>query len=313
MTTHYCLLEQDGLLHIVGPDSLKFLQGQTTCDTEAVALDRSVQGAYCTPQGRVVCDFLLTELGSDHFALRMRRAIMENSAAVFGKYIIFSKAELDAKRSDWEIIAVWGDDAAARLSSITGQSFNGQLSAVATDGRIAVQGNEAGTAFECFVEASYKAAFLEALASELDAGQEADWQAQQVRSGLARIEEATVEEFVPQIINYDITEHINFKKGCYTGQEVVARLHYRGTPKRRTYIAELDASPGDLPAPGTAVYADAKEQSIGTIVNCAAGEKGAVALVAVTLDAAKQPLRYGSNTGNTFQVVAPPYPLEKDA
>jgi len=92
LNCNYALLEQEALLHIVGPDTLKFLQGQTTCDTREVDSEHATPGAFCTPQGRVICDFLICELAPEHFSLRMRREIRDNSATAFGKYIIFSKS-----------------------------------------------------------------------------------------------------------------------------------------------------------------------------------------------------------------------------
>ncbi len=75
MNCYYSRLNQEALLHIIGPDTLTFLQGQTSCDTRTIDESQAALGAYCTPQGRVVCDFLLLRLAHDHYALRMRRDI----------------------------------------------------------------------------------------------------------------------------------------------------------------------------------------------------------------------------------------------
>lgn len=316
MTTRYCLLQQDALLHITGPDSLKFLQGQTTCDTESVTSSQSVNGAYCTPQGRVVCDFQLSQLGAEHFGLRMRRDIIANTAEIFGKYIIFSKAELDPQRTDWDVIAVWGEEAAATITKVieanVKANLSGKSSTASEQGLVIVQTDSNGNAFECYVEAARKEAFLSRLADAAMSGEEAHWQAQQIANGIARIELATVEEFVPQVINYDLTDHVNFKKGCYTGQEVVARLHYRGTPKQRTFFAQFDLaqfSQSAPPAAGTALYLTDAEQSVGTIVNCAKTEDGISGLVAVKTTAASLPLHVGGQDGPAFTVNPPPYDL----
>lgn len=311
MTTQFCVLQRDALLHITGPDALTFLQGQTTCDTSTVSEANAVPGAYCNPQGRIVCDFLLMQLGNEHFGLRMRQPIVEKSAEVFGKYIIFSKAELAADRSDWAIVALWGEGAAAQLADLTSSAFTGQYSTISGDSFKAVQLDEAATLFECYVQAQQLTSFVDALKEQTATGEEAYWQAQQIAAGIARIEAATVEEFVPQIINYDITGHVNFKKGCYTGQEVVARLHYRGTPKRRTYIAEIASDAP--PKAGTPVFSNGSEQSIGMVVNSAVGAAGASALVAVTITAADDTLHLNTPDGEPFTVHAPPYPLGTEA
>ena len=85
MYAHFTQLDDEALLHISGPDSLTFLQGQTTCDTRIVSAEQAVSGAYCTPQGRMVCDFLLAALGDDHFGLRMRGDVVPAAAEAFGK------------------------------------------------------------------------------------------------------------------------------------------------------------------------------------------------------------------------------------
>lgn len=311
MTTQFCTLQHDALLHITGPDSLKFLQGQTTCDAQSVSDTHAVAGAYCTPQGRVVCDFLLARLGDDHFGMRMRRAIVSKSADVFAKYIIFSKAELAPQRDDWAVVAVWGDEAASALAEITGSDTGGQYGTSSNEGLCVVQLDDTATLFECYVSADQLEAFIDQASARMSPGSEAHWQARQIEGGIARIETTTVEEFVPQVVNYDIIGHVNFKKGCYTGQEVVARLHYRGTPKRRTFVALLPAP--ELPEPGTLIFTDESEQSVGMVVNAAAGETGVAALVAVTLASATRTLHLQAPDGPSFTVTSPPYSLDQES
>lgn len=309
MTTHYCQLERDALLHISGPDSLKFLQGQTTCDTAQVTPINAVPGAYCTPKGRVVCDFLLSELGNEHFGLRMRKDLIANSAAVFGKYIIFSKAELAAERDDWQIVGLWGDGAAAMIEGLVGSAPAQQYGASASAGIIAVQLDESGQVFECYVAQAQLESTLDTLERHAAPGEENDWQSLQVKAGIARIEAETIEEFIPQVLNFDVTGHVNFKKGCYTGQEVVARLHYRGTPKRRAYIASLPVE--QPPKPGAPLFGDSAQTSIGNVVNAVAANDGVTALVAVTIEAADGQLHLGNAEEPGFTVAPPPYSLEK--
>jgi tRNA-modifying protein YgfZ len=280
LNCHYSPLTQDALLHIEGPDALKFLQGQTTCDTRTVTPSRAVPGAFCTPQGRVVCDFLLCELGHEHFAMRLRRSIRDGSSAAFGKYIIFSKATLDAAREDWQPYAAWGPEAASALGEIFGALPGVHMGATCGDGFALVQLDERGQQFECYLHDPSSAARLARMGELMQAGAEADWQALQIASGIARIEAPTVAEFVPQILNYDRTGHISFNKGCYTGQEVVARLHYRGKPKRRTYVAELPLAANC--SAGTAVHDAATGENVGTIVNCCAAQGKIHLLVAAT-------------------------------
>jgi folate-binding protein YgfZ len=306
----YTLLDHEALLHIIGPDSLTFLQGQTTCDTREVQPGHAVPGAYCTPQGRVVCDFLLSQMAQDHYALRMRRDIRKSSAATFGKYIIFSKAELHAERDDWRVLACWGKDAAAALQQVFGESPTEQFGACAAQGYVLVQLDEAGQQFECYIHTDSDTQWLERMDTTMQLSSEDEWQALQILNGIGRIEAATVEEFIPQMLNYDLTGHVSFSKGCYTGQEVVARMHYRGKPKRRMYLAEL---PAQLPAAaGTTLFSSGNTQGVGNIVNSVTADGHTSALVVATLDAVASGLHLAAADGPPLITGEPPYALQSD-
>lgn len=308
MNCHYATLEKDALLHIVGPDTLKFLQGQTTCDTRTVDPHRSVPGLFCTPKGRVICDFLLFELTPDHFALRMRRDIRSASAAAFGKYIIFSKAEVDATNDDWITVSVWGSQASQAMAEIFGEVPTERFGTRRADDFVLVQMDEHGHQFECFLQHSSSQDRLTRMGMLMQQGTEPDWQAQQIASGIARIEAANVEEFVPQVLNYDLTGHINFKKGCYTGQEVVARLHYLGKSKRRAYAAELPAQ-ADCEV-GTALFDAASGQNAGGIVNSTNAHGKTQVLLSATTAAAANGLLLGGADGPVLTLLELPYALE---
>lgn len=306
MNCSYSLLQHEALLHISGPDTLTFLQGQTTCDTREVDAEHAALGVYCTPQGRVVCDFLLLRLAQDHYALRMRRAIRAAAASVFGKYIVFSKAELDAERDDCISVGIWGPDSRSVLEDVFGAAPGNMLDCVSVADCVLVQMDADGTRFEAVLPAD--SAQLQALAERASQMPESAWQALQIAAGIARIEPATMEAFVPQVLNYDLTGHISFTKGCYTGQEVVARLHYRGKSKRRTYIAELPAAA----EAGDALFSDNAEQSAGTVVNVATSADAPNALVATTAGALQQGLHLRAANGPALTLREPPYALPED-
>ena len=326
MSCRYAPLTDEALLHITGPQALTFLQGQTTCDTRQLDASHALPGAYCTPQGRVVCDFLLCQLESGHYALRLRREIRSAAAAVFGKYILFSRAELDAGDKGWEVAACWGEEAASRLRSIFGGVPRERFGTHAGDGYVLVQLDADGHQFECYLDEGRSPGWRERLHGAFEAGDQSAWQALQISSGIARIESATVEAFVPQMLNYDLTGHISFKKGCYTGQEVIARLHYRGQAKRRMYLARMGAEsaaavpPGGapqagmpragMPQAGMPLFNAGEERSVGAVVNAAVTETGEiVALVIATATGVAAGLRLGAPDGPALQQGQLPYAL----
>lgn len=319
MSSHYAPLTDEALLHITGPQALTFLQGQTTCDTRRLDDAHALPGAYCTPQGRVVCDFLLCQLATGHYALRMRREIRGAAAAVFGKYIVFSRAELDAGEDGWRVAACWGEGAATQLQSIFGGAPRERYGTVAGEGFVLVQLDAEGHQFECYLDHALNPGRLKQLEAAFQAGDPSAWQAIQIGSGIARIEAATVEAFVPQMLNYDLTGHISFKKGCYTGQEVIARLHYRGQAKRRMYLARMESSHAagmpragtpraGMPRAGTPLYNAGEERPVGTVVNSATtAQGGIVALVVATAAGVETGLRLGTPDGPTLETGELPY------
>jgi folate-binding protein YgfZ len=301
-------LPQEGLLIISGPDTLVFLQGQTTCDTSEISQEQALPGVFCTPGGRVVCDFLLVQLGDDCYGLRMRREIMPHAAATLGKYIVFSKAAIELEQ-EWQATALWGEDIGSVLEQHYATPPANKFAAASSQGGILVQIDDAGHRFEYYHLGTGQSPFLKALESDLSSGSEAQWQALDIASGIARIESASVEEYVPQTLNYDLTGHISFAKGCYTGQEVVARLHYRGTPKRRAYACEASAA-----APvGTEVYSAQSERGIGHVVNSAKHADGRqLLLVAATSSGADQGLHLEGPGGPALSLLELPYALPRD-
>ncbi len=306
---HVTTLGSEGLLHITGPDALGFLQGQTTCDTRKLDATTALPGAYCTPQGRVVCDFLLARPGAEHIVLRMRRDIMAAAAATFGKYIVFARAELDASREEWQVLACWGADAAAGVKLLCGAVPGGRYGAAGGDGLVVIQLDAEGTQFECYVDRARHPELPPPWSGTPSPGGENHWRVLQIASGIGRIEEPTIATFVPQMLNYDLTGFISFNKGCYTGQEVVARLHYRGKAKRRMYLASFDG-PTDTAA-GTEVYTADGGQSVGTIVNCAAQDDGtALGLVVATAGGVAGGLHLGGPGGAALTIGHLPYPVE---
>lgn len=299
------LSRHEALLHVSGPEALKFLQGQTTCDTRSIGPSQAARGVYCTPQGRVICDFLLAQLAHDHYALRLRREIREPVVSVLSKYSIFSKVTLGGEREDWLVAGVHGVDAADTLEQIFGSVPQADLRCVSGEQFLLVQTGSAGDTFECFMAAAspWPATLANAFAS-LDAQ---CWRHHELSAGIARVEGCTLGEFVPQVLNYDLTGHISFTKGCYTGQEVVARLHYRGRSKRRSFIFQLPSG-AQAQAGDTLVNSEGKQ--VGSVINSACCDGDSRILAATGLEDVNTELRLGAADGVALIAVNMPYRVE---
>jgi folate-binding protein YgfZ len=284
-----------------GPDTQTFLQGQTTCDLAELNMESALTGAYCTPQGRVVADFRILGCGEESWLLQMHRDICNNTAAVFGKYIVFSKAEVANASEDWRQFAAWGAGAGALLGCPENQKHRvwqrGDTYWVQTDA--------AGERFECCVRTGNADALQAQLAADFEACPEPAWQLAEINAGDAHLEPATVEMFLPQMLNFQLTERISFSKGCYTGQEVIARLHYRGKLKRPMYRARVQIT--QIPAAGETLYTADNSQSVGNIVNSSADGSGVSILAVVASDAIGSGIHLGSQQGPELEFLTLPY------
>ncbi len=312
MGCHYALLEEEALLRVSGPDTLAFLQGQLTCDTRTLSPSRALPGAFCTPQGRVTGDFLLCRQGPEQVLLRLRRSVAGIFAAALGKYMVFSRATLDGDDGDWQVLALWGEGAGGVIRDLGGSDPGARYGAVMGEGWQLVQVDESGQQFECYLHSSAAGLLskLGARAGRADAGR---WRALQIAGGVPRIEAGTSGEFLPQALNYDLTGHVSFNKGCYTGQEIIARLHYRGRPKRRCHPATLPEGAAAAPAPGTPLYRPGGTQAAGDVLNAEVDEAGRVALLVTAAGADLQSgLHLGSPEGPRLRAGTLPHPLPAD-
>jgi len=241
----------------------------------------------------------------------MHRGICDNSAAVFGKYIVFSKAKISNASSDWRSFAVWGDELAQALD-IKCRELD---SVYEQHGAWWVQTDVAGKRLECHVPTGSANTLIEILDGKLQSSDEAAWRLAEINAGQGHLEPETVEMFIPQMLNYQLTGHVSFKKGCYTGQEVVARMHYRGKIKRPMYLAtialEAEAETGAsvAPAAGTPLYSPGKEQSIGNVVNCARDNDSYRLLAVVASAAIEAGVHLGEPAGPQLSFHDLPYSL----
>jgi hypothetical protein len=297
-----------GLLAISGPETAKFLQGQTTCDLNKVSDTGTVAGAYCTPKGRMHSSFHIGRLDETRYLLRMRRDIVDSTRDTLAKYIVFSKAEQENASDHYQVFGLQGEQARQAIADTFGQAPAGRWQAVADADKLAIQLDDAGTLFECWVATAQAVDCWQALARLLTPAGSSHWAQQMIAQGWADVCAATVGLFIPQMLNYQHTGAISFNKGCYTGQEVVARMHYRGKSKRRMYRARVKAIGIE---PGTAIYHPDSEQSIGNIVNAVAIDASCsevLAVIAILKLEDGKPLN--TQNGDILELLALPYSVE---
>jgi tRNA-modifying protein YgfZ len=165
-----------------------------------------------------------------------------------------------------------------------------------------------GERFEIAVAHDKTPAMLQALAAGAEKVDAEHWERQIIRAGVPVIVPATQEQFVPQMVNLDLIGGVSYEKGCYPGQEIVARMHYRGTLKQRMYLASIAS--GEHPQPGEKLYSpDFGEQACGTVVNAAPSPEGGHDLLAVIqISAAERGnLHWKAPDGPALELLELPY------
>ena len=244
-----CFLEDRGLLRVSGAEARGFLQGLFTCDVERVSPGAPAFGALLTPQGKIITDFFLFQQG-DAFWLDVPAELTADLLKRLRLYRLRAQIDLTDMSETMGMLAVWGDDPRPAIAQ--------------PDPRHPDLGAR------CIMERA-------ALTS--DPAARAAYEAQRIACGIPQggVDFAYGEAF-PHEANMDLIGGVDFKKGCYVGQEVVSRVHHRGTARRRILTAELA---GPAPAPGTPVLAG--ESEVGTLGSSA----GPHALASIRLDKAQ--------------------------
>ncbi len=299
MTSFLAKLDYRGTLSLDGPDGRSFLQGQTTCNLDELDADHSLAGAYCNPQGRMVCDFRLLQQSGEQILLVLEADAVETALATFGKYILFSKAEISDVSDAFCHYALWGDGAAGLAGAPSEEGItcwrNGSVTWTASD----VPG-----AFEACVPAAEADAFEAAMAA--DTASATAFRQLEIEAGIGHVAGAGSGLFLPQMLNFQLTGRVSFNKGCYTGQEVVARMHYRGKVKRPMVRARVIA---DGALPGDPLFRRDSDKTVGNVVLAAAGDGELSLLASVASDAVAEGVTLGEN-GPELEFLSLPYPIE---
>ena len=274
-------LSDFGLLCAQGSDTRKFLQGQSTCDFQTSDLEASPPGAICNPKGRMITSFQSHGTSEDKILLSMDRALVTSTLAVLQKYAAFFKTELSDESNTYNQFGLSGPGLADILVGFFPSIPQVNHSVVNADG--ATLTSLSAELFIIVTKADAAPQLWQALSSDIQAVGLSWWQLKLIAAGLAFISPSLSEQLVPQMLNLQATGAISFTKGCYTGQEVVARMQYLGKLKRRTYHLTLATT--HVPNSGDEITTtDAKV--VGTVVLAAPADKNSVAVLAVLRESA---------------------------
>lgn len=292
------------VIRLTGADAETFLQGQTTCDFRDVAAGQICLGAHCNAKGRVQASFWAVRFAED-FLLLLPKGQGEPTRAALAKYAMFSKVTLTLE-SRLLPLALLGPQAPAWAANLWGAVPDKQQCLEGINGLIAAPGNNILLAL---IPAANAPAVLEALQNEgaTIAGDNPWWLAQ-LSAGIAQILSIQSEQWIPQEFNYDLVQGVNFKKGCYKGQEIVARIHYRGQTKVRAQLISITGA--DTAEPGTRIV-DSANQNVGTLLQSAYVSDDTLLGMAVTKNSASESenLRLEPNDSTSVRLNPLPYAI----
>ena len=307
-----------GAIAISGPDSQKFLQGQLTCDLVNLPDEHLTMGAHCNPKGRMISAFHALKISQSEFVLLMPADLVPAALAALKKYAVFFKTELTDASDEFRWFGLMGHDVGARASHLLNLSHDarsdlvsGQLIPFDHNGHRALAAMLSERLVAIQVPSSQAADLWQQLsASPATPSSYSDWLQQMITEGLPQLHASTSELFIPQMLNLHLLGAVSFKKGCYTGQEVVARMQYLGAAKRRMYHARIE---GDaLPEPGAEVFTPDGGSSIGNVVQGCANDNASELLVVLTKAKVADGDTLQLADGRTLELLDLPYDADAD-
>jgi len=294
-----------GIIRAVGEDAVKFLQGQLTQDVAQLELTQARLAAFCNAKGRMQASFVLFKRSPEDVLLVCSRDLLAATLKRLSMFVMRAKAKLSDATDDF------------LLYGLTGTAID-KVASSAQPAWTKVDIDDANLIFLYPGAGQARAMWCAPADSRVPEGEFIDlemWNWLEVQSGIAMISQPVFEAFVPQMLNYESVGGVNFKKGCYPGQEVVARSQFRGTLKRRAYIVHGSDHGAEPVHIGQEVFhASDTEQPCGLVAACAANPTGGFdAIVSMQTSAASGgALALGGPHGTALRVLPLPYPLLDD-
>jgi folate-binding protein YgfZ len=276
-------LDHLGALRFGGDDAEAFLQGQLSCDVEQVSLRSSSYGAFCSPKGRMIANFLLLR-DQAGFAMVLSRDLVPAVQKQISKFVLRSKVKVSDASPAVVLAGAAGAQAERSLAQVFPDLPEGPGEVRSVPGAGAIVRFKDGRLLLA-LDATRAPSILVEPESRLAPADARVWRWLEIRSGLPLVTAATQDQFIPQMANLELIGGVSFEKGCYTGQEVVARTQHLGKVKRRMFLANVSA-PAQA---GDATYSDdLGEQASGMVMNAEASPGGGYDLLAVAHTASRE-------------------------
>jgi hypothetical protein len=292
------LLSQLGVIRVEGEDAAKFLHGQLTQDFSLLGQDHARLAAFCSAKGRMQASFIGFKRSSTDILLVCSRDVLAATLKRLSMFVLRAKAKLSDATDAFAVYGLTGNPVTSAEQSDWAATRDGEATLINLYPALGVT-RQMWVAPQGTTPPKGEPLSLDT------------WLWGEVRSGVATLSQPVFEAFVPQMLNYESVGGVNFKKGCYPGQEVVARSQFRGTLKRRAALAHCESA---MTAGQELFGSEDDSQPVGLVVQAAANPQGGWdAIVSLQLTAlAAGGLRLQSPGGAVLQPLPLPYELMED-
>ena len=302
-----CDLAQYKILAIVGEDAKTFLQGQVINDTNLLDDNHSQLSGFCTSKGRLISSFRLFEQQSSLFAV-IPESLFEKTLTQLNMYILRAKVQLGDASESLIQLGVSGEKAAEQLKDYLGSLPENVNDVFQNDKLIVIK--IADQRFHILGDLESCKTLWQNIDVHCTPVGNQHWSLLNIKDGLPEITEDTTEAFIPQMVNLNSLGAISFTKGCYTGQEIVARTHYLGKQKRRMYRIHIKSDAEPKAGDDLATETSTDSQYIGTIVSAQpdAGS-GYQALAVIQIKSAETETLHLKNVESEIEILELPYSI----
>ena len=268
-------LSQLSLTAFTGEETVAFLQGQLTNDVRQLQTDTAQWNGYCSPKGRLLGNFLMWRQGED-YVLQMSGDIRESVQKKLAMFIMRSKTKARDASDDNVRLVIAGKQAADTVKTEFGALPDAPMKSIQAESGTVIRVGE--DKFVLSISPDLAERVWQGLTQTATPVGAPVWDGLRLNAGIPMITAATQDQFVPQMVNLEVIGGVSFQKGCYTGQEIVARSQYLGKLKRRMFLAHTDVQP----TPGDSLYSAVMDgQATGMVVNIAPAAEGGFDLLAV--------------------------------
>ncbi|WP_316368658.1 CAF17-like 4Fe-4S cluster assembly/insertion protein YgfZ [Candidatus Thiodiazotropha sp. CDECU1] len=304
-------LSHYGLIRVEGEDAEQFLQGQMTNDMRQVTEDHSNLAGWCNAKGRMIASFRCFRQGESYYLQTPAEAIPAILPRL-SMYVLRSKVVVSNASDDWVRIGLTGNCAEALLQPFFEELPEQANSVQQQDGLILIRLPGSMPRFEVIGPVPQLKEIWQTAEGQAQPASSELWSLYEIRAGIPTLYPQTRESFVPQMANMQLIDGVSFTKGCYTGQEVVARMQYLGKLKRRMYLAHVDSD--TAPQPGDDLFAEGSTsgQGAGKIVDAQSSGDGYELLAIIEIASAEENQVKLGESGPRLEILNLPYSYSEE-